>query len=95
MDWLESIEKVENRRYTGMKYRRGTYVRMYSHVAVLGSQLRSISATSILVMDRTLVVDGLQFTWRPGMYPYIIALVYNGNGMYCSYYATCRCSWNR
>ena len=34
----------------------GRYV--CSRVAVLGSQFRSISATSILVMDRTVAVDG-------------------------------------
>ena len=39
-------------------YRAGTYVHTYSHVAVLGSQFSSISATSILVMDRTFAVDG-------------------------------------
>ena len=52
------LRSKRNGRYTEIMYRGGTYVRMYSRVAVLGSQFRSIPATSILVSNRTLVVNG-------------------------------------
>ena len=51
MDCLEEEWKIHK-----IMYREGMYVA--SRVAVLGSQFRSTSATSILVMDRTFAVDG-------------------------------------
>ena len=73
----------------------GRYVRMYSHIAVGGSQFGSIPATSILVSNRTLVVAGhavymgVRYVY---MYIHVKALVYNHTyGMYCTYYAACRC----
>ena len=63
---------------------------MYSHV--LGSQFSSISATSILVMERTLVVDVLAI-YIGARYVHIIGLMYNDNGMYCTFYDACRCRY--
>ena len=51
------MRRKRNGRYTEIMYREGN-VRIYSHVAILGSQFSSISATSILVVDRTFAVDG-------------------------------------